>query len=289
MIYPANLNLSITNTARNISAAASRQQKIFSKISSGSNLVDPMADQSATAVSLKFQNSQTVIGALESVLSNAHSYLTTQAAGLRQMGAHLNRMSELVTQMQDVSKGSLEKEGHTAEFNQLRAELVRLQSEQFNGRNLYYTGGDQEILTVQGGQQGNQVISLTQSDFTQQAGWVTLVGFQPPYTGIQDISDTAANLSDPSKLGGQSFYAGLSEEIGSMLAANAAQQQQVDASLSWARDRQVSGSAALSRVSDVNVALELTHLNRANMLVSSGVAMFTQANVAAQSVLRLLG
>ena len=74
-----------------------------------------------------------------------------------------------------------------------------------------------------------------------------------------------------------------------MLAANAAQHQQVDASLSGAKDRRVSGSAALSRVSDVNVAMELTHLNRANMLVASGVAMFTQANVAAQAVLKLLG
>ncbi len=70
---------------------------------------------------------------------------------------------------------------------------------------------------------GIQAISLPQSDFTQQAGWVASVGFQPPYAGILDISDTAANLSDPSNLGGgQSFDAGLGEEIGIMLAENAA-------------------------------------------------------------------
>jgi flagellin len=46
---------------------------------------------------------------------------------------------------------------------------------------------------------------------------------------------------------------------------------------------------AQSRIEDVDVAKELTHLTRSNISMQSGSAMMTQANVAAQSVLKLYG
>ena len=46
---------------------------------------------------------------------------------------------------------------------------------------------------------------------------------------------------------------------------------------------------AQGRIEDVDVATELTHLTRTNILMQSGSAMMTQANVAAQSVLKLYG
>ena len=48
-------------------------------------------------------------------------------------------------------------------------------------------------------------------------------------------------------------------------------------------------SAANSRIKDVDVANESTAYARANILVQSGTAMLTQANVLPQSALRLIG
>ena len=48
-------------------------------------------------------------------------------------------------------------------------------------------------------------------------------------------------------------------------------------------------SAANSRIKDVDVANESTAYARANILVQSGTAMLTQANILPQSALRLIG
>ena len=48
-------------------------------------------------------------------------------------------------------------------------------------------------------------------------------------------------------------------------------------------------SAARSRISDVDIALESANFARQQILVSSGTAMLAQANVLPQSALRLIG
>ena len=48
-------------------------------------------------------------------------------------------------------------------------------------------------------------------------------------------------------------------------------------------------SAASSRIKDVDVAKESTNFARYNILVQTGTAMLSQANVIPQSALRLLG
>jgi flagellin len=48
-------------------------------------------------------------------------------------------------------------------------------------------------------------------------------------------------------------------------------------------------SAAVSRITDTDVAEESTRFARQSILVQSGTAMLAQANLLPQSVLRLLG
>ena len=51
----------------------------------------------------------------------------------------------------------------------------------------------------------------------------------------------------------------------------------------------VNGSAANSRIKDVDVAEESTRYARANILVQSGTAMLAQANILPASALHLIG
>ncbi len=53
---------------------------------------------------MKFKSNGVVTGALEANMSNALSYLGAQADSLKQLGQHLDRMSELVTSMGDSTK-----------------------------------------------------------------------------------------------------------------------------------------------------------------------------------------
>ena len=110
-----------------------------------------------------------------------------------------------------------------------------------------------------------------------------------PYTGLEGISDTPSNLVDPNALGGASFFEGMTQEVAQLTSANGSQQSQLKLALDHSRQTTLLMERAQSRIEDVDVATELTHLTRTNILMQSGSAMMTQANVAAQSVLKLYG
>ena len=120
-------------------------------------------------------------------------------------------------------------------------------------------------------------MGLTQADMSKQAGWVALLSFSAPYTGLEGISDTPANLVDPNVLGGVSFFEGMNQEISGLISENGSQQ------------KGVSTENAYSQIAAVDVAKELTQMTSTNILMQSGSVMMSQANVAAQSVLKLFG
>ena len=165
-----------------------------------------------------------------------------------------------------------------AEFNPLRGEVVEVQSAQFNGLDLVYLQGDAATQQVQlSATNSSATMGLTQADMSKQAGWVALLSFSAPYTGLEGISDTPANLVDPNVLGGASFFEGMNQEISGLISKNGSQQ------------KGVSAENAYSQIAAVDVAKELTQMTSTNILMQSGSAMMSQAKEAAQSVLKLFG
>ena len=290
MIYPANLNLAITAAARAMSATADSRRSNVNKIASGSKLETPRNDAGAANIVMKFKSDRVVEGALQSNMSEALSYLGAQSDGLKQLGQYLDRMSELVTQMGDPTKTETDQSTYMGEFNQLREEILKVHGAQFNGLDLFYKQGDSKALKVQlSATNSSATMDLKQTDLSQQTGWIALLGFAAPYTGLEGISDTPANLVDPNALGGASFFEGMTQEVAQLMSANGSQQSQLKLALDHSRQTTLSMERAQGRIEDVDVATELTHLTRTNILMQSGSAMMTQANVAAQSVLKLYG
>jgi len=290
MIYPANLNLAITAAARAMSNTAAARKKSVSQIASGSKLETERTDTAAAGVVMKFKSDGAVAGALQANMSNALSYLGAQADSLKQLGQHLDRMSELVTHMADPTKTAKDQGSYLGEFNQLREEVVKVQAAQFNGLDLFYGQGDAATQQVQlSATNSSATMDLTQADMSKQAGWVALLGFSAPYTGLEGISDTPANLVDPNVLGGASFFEGMTQEISQLISENGSQRRRLKGALEHSQQEGISTVSAYSRIADVDVAKELTQLTRTNILMQSGSAMMSQANVAAQSVLKLFG
>ena len=177
-----------------------------------------------------------------------------------------------------------------AEFNPLRGEVVEVQSAQFNGLDLVYLQGDAATQQVQlSATNSSATMGLTQADMSKQAGWVALLSFSAPYTGLEGISDTPANLVDPNVLGGASFFEGMNQEISQLISDNGSQQKRLKGALEHSQQEGGSTESAYSRIADVDVARELTQMTRTTILMRSGSAMMSQANVAAQSVLKLFG
>jgi flagellin-like hook-associated protein FlgL len=74
-----------------------------------------------------------------------------------------------------------------------------------------------------------------------------------------------------------------------MLATNGAEQSRVLHALDQARTRGGSLEAAASRVSDVDVAREVTRLGRASIQMDASRAVMTQANALGELAVKLLG
>jgi flagellin len=94
---------------------------------------------------------------------------------------------------------------------------------------------------------------------------------------------------DPNVLGGASFFEGMTQEISQLISENGSQRRRLKGALEHSQQEGISTVSAYSRIADVDVAKELTQLTRTNILMQNGSAMMSQANVAAQSVLKLFG
>ena len=87
---------------------------------------------------------------------------------------------------------------------------------------------------------------------------------------------------------GQAGFDMLLQSVSSMLATNGAEQSRVLHALDQARTRGGNLEAAGSRVSDVDVAREVTRLGRASIRMEASRAVMTQANVLGELAVRLL-
>lgn len=289
MIYPANLNLAITSVARTVSSVVNQRNDTVSKLASGSSFEVARPDFAGVRVAMKFKSSGLMLDAMKSNMAGALSYLGAQEQSLKELGARLDRMGELVSSMSDPTKTTTEQESYLHEFNQLRASVADEHAAQFNGMDLYYNSGDASSYAVQLSADTNSNLSVAPADLSQQAGWVALLGYAQPFNGLEGISDTPANLVDPNVLGGASFFAGMSEAVSGLLGANVSQQSQIRFALDHAQESARLTRNAAESISDIDVAHEVTQLNKSDILLKSGSAMLAQSNVAAESVLKLYG
>ena len=285
--------ISYTNSAvRNqavfdLNRSSGQHAKSVARIASGSRLVDISEDPGAYAVSLKLKFSGRALDAVQKGLLNAQSFLQAQEDGLVEIGRAVERMNELATQLQDPTRNSEDANASVLEINQLREEIVKVQGSRLNEQKLFvnYLGEITDPLSVRLGDSG-RTLDLTRSDFS--AGdisntWIFLLGNESPHVGIG--TDTPEGLSGF----GQSGFDMLLQSVSSMLATNGAEQGRVLHALDQARTRGGNLEAAASRVSDVDVAREVTRLGRTSIQMDASRAVMTQANVLGDLAVRLLG
>jgi len=206
-------------------------------------------------------------------VSNALSFLQTQAGSLKSASAVLDRISELATLASDVTKAPSDILNYNTEFTNLKSELSKLTADQFNGISLFSTAssvpaGVNGKLTVYLSQDGTQSMSVDQSILS--AAFATIgVLSSVGGAGISSVTNSIQSLA-------------------TLMATNGAQSSRLQFALDSLNVNKVNLEAANSRIFDVDVAAETTKLARANILVQSGASMLTQANAASQIALKLL-
>ncbi len=253
------------------------------RLASGTKLVQTSTDPGGYAVALTLRHKSSVMGALETNLLNARSFLEIQASELSSLGSILQRMDEIATLMKDPTKSAEDQQNYLTEINQLRQGIVASQSERFNGRNLFvkFNGGASDSLSIQLDSSGRSM-ALTQSDFSN-SEWLSILDQTSPY--ISSSTSIPQDIIAYSNTGG---FQALIEIVATMMAGNGAEQSRLNFAIDNLRTKATAFTEARSRISDVDVATEVTRLNRSSVLLQSGASMLTQANVSNELALKLL-
>lgn len=262
-----NTNTTAASAANQLSKSNSMLQKSLDRLSSGSKIINPSDDAGGLAVSVKMSASINRTAVVKSNVENAISFLQTQDGALKTVGGILDRISELRTLYDDVTKSASDKSNYSTEFTQLQAQLVNLQGESFNGVSLF---GDTSPGTVKINQDGTQSFELTASDLQDKISSIT--------------ADSVTKLSDISVEQAVNAISG----VASLRATNGAQSSRLQFAGEMLSINKVNLEAANSRIIDTDIAEESTKFAKYQILSQAGASMLAQANSISQTALQLL-
>ncbi|MGB0369711.1 MAG: flagellin [Opitutales bacterium] len=265
-----NTNTAATSAANSLNSSNAMFKNSLARLSSGSKIVNPSDDAGGLAVSMKLSSAINRTNKVNENIQNAVSFLQTQDGALKTATKILDRVSELKTMYEDVTKSSSDKANYDSEFTELVAQLQNLDDEQFNGVNLFAAADG--ALTVATTETGSGDVTVSQADFNQTGSSVATITAQ---TSLANV--TVTNTTDAI------------QEVATQRAVNGAQQSRLQFASETLNTNKVNLEAANSRIIDTDIASESTAFARYNILVQSGSAMLAQANSSQQVALRLIG
>jgi flagellin len=272
MAVVINTNYAATVASNNLASSNAMLQRSLNRLSSGSKIVNPSDDAGGLAVSMKLSAAARRQGAVANNVGNAVSFLQTQDGALKVAGKILERMSELKTLNDDVTKSSSDKANYNTEFTALQDQLEAITTEKFNNISLFGTSA-LNVNATEDASTSTQ-ITLASRDLANTTSGTGIGAVATTATGLGSVTLTAITTAI--------------ETVATMRAANGAEQSRLGFASELLVVNKANLEAANSRIIDVDVAQESTQLARWNTLVQAGTAMLSQANGSAQTALRLL-
>ena len=308
-----NSNISANAASRTLGESAKTLSDSLARLSSGSKIISPEDDAAGLAQSIRFDAQINRNHAVLSNVSNAISFSQTQDGFLTKAQSALNRMSEISVLAQDVTKTGTDRSNYSVEFVQLQNYVSDIGTKNFNGVSLFgdyhpmpagYDGtnynGDpvgQEVvidsdgskielnpINYNGKNQNHSMFWLSQHFGINRAfhgpGYDKGAAFN--YYGLDITSSTSAASALSNIQTTIQSLANLRANVGSNL-------QRLKLSADQVGILNENLSAANSRIKDVDIAEESTKYARSSLLVQSGKAMLSQANILPEMALKLLG
>jgi|SaaInl7_100m_RNA_FD_contig_61_1383549_length_1144_multi_4_in_0_out_0_1 flagellin len=161
-----NSNSTATTASFNLSRANDALRKSLGRLSSGNRINSPADDAGGLAVAYKLNSKANRTSAVTQNVQNALSYMQMQDSALQSVGKILDRMAELRTMAQDVTKNSGDIENYSKEFVELQSQLKQIKNETFNGISLFSSGTTYDTVNDPTIDKDSQVLSDTVSDST---------------------------------------------------------------------------------------------------------------------------
>ncbi len=305
MALVVNHNLMAMNAARHLNEAYSRLAKSTERLSSGLR-INRAADDAAGLAIRELMRSD--IKVLQQGIRNAQdaiSMIQTADGALSVIDEKLIRMKELAEQAATGTYTSVQRLMIDSEYQQMASEITRIaKATDFNGIKLLdgtlsssHTNPADWINDHNGsGLDATGPLKVhfgTGNNSAEDYYFIAINSATASALGVgNSISSSSAGYTVSTQSAAQAALGALDEAIQSkdkIRAALGALQNRLENTVSNLSIQAENLQAAESRISDVDVATEMTEFVRNQIIAQSGVAMLAQANSLPQLALQLLG
>jgi flagellin len=290
-----NHNLMAMNAARNLSSSYSALSTSTQRLSSGLR-VNTAADDAAGLAIRELMRAD--ISTLNQGVRNANdaiSLIQTADGALSVIDEKLIRMKELAEQAATGTYTSDQRMIIDSEYQAMASEITRIaNATDFNG--IYLLNGNLSSSSHDGSglvSTGKLKVHFgTANDSAEDYYYIQIDNATASALGVGNNSTAGAGHSISTQQGAQQALDALNEAITSKdkIRANlGALQNRLENTITNLTIQGENLQAAESRISDVDVATEMTNFVRNQILTQSAVAMLSQANSLPQMAMQLIG
>ncbi|MFQ5482056.1 MAG: flagellin [Nitrospinaceae bacterium] len=275
-------NISSLNSQRSLARNNALLGVSISRVASGIRIQNAKDDAAGLAVTEQLSADTRTLAQGARNLNDGISLVNTAEGAMGEQSKILIRMRELASQAATGTVGKVARETVNLEFQALRAELDRISATtEFAGTKLLdgslgATSTDPLILQV-----GTTTNSVDRINLNQELDLVAVTSANLGISGNSIATETEALTALDALTGAIDQLVEVRSRVG-------AGQQRLTVALNNLTVSIENLNAAVSQIRDADLAEELANLTRNQILVQSGAAMISQANLIPQAVLTLL-
>lgn len=266
MSLTINTNLEAMNASRNLNNTENMISQTMQRLSSGLRVNTAADDVAGYAISQSLQSQVNGLDQAGQNIQDAVALAQTAQGALNDINTMLQRIRELGVEYANGTTSTEDKEAISAESEQLVEEIKRVgETTQFNGVNLL---NSKEEITFQVGANDKETIGVKAVELYKEIEKVKGVlekGAEP----LKEIDEAIAKTST------------LAGEFGSV-------QNRIQFTQDNLEVYSENLTSAVSAITDVNMATEMTNFTKDQVLQQAGVSILAQANQLPDATLHLL-
>ena len=266
MSLTINTNLEAMNASRNLNNTENMLSGTMERLSSGLRVNTAADDVAGYAISQSLQSQVNGLNQAGQNIQDAVALAQTAQGALNDINTMLQRVRELGVEYANGTTSTEDKEAISAETEQLVEEIKRVgETTQFNGVNLL---NSKEEIVFQVGANDKETIGVKAVELYKEIEKVKGVlenGKEP----LKEIDEAIAKTSE------------LAGEFGSV-------QDRIQFTQSNLEVYSQNLTSAVSAITDVNMATEMTEFTKDQVLQEAGVSILAQANQLPDATLKLL-
>ena len=286
MSQTINTNLVSLNAQRQLSHSQSALAVSMQRLSSGLRINSAKDDAAGLAISERMHSQTRGMTVAARNANDAISLSQTAEGALGSVSNLFQRMRELAVQAANGTNNTTDSASLNQEFVQLAQEATRtLGGTQFNGVAILATSANSTYQIGANNSSAIDQITVSGFDWTGNSSITSVLG-STVLTGTG-----VPTLQISSQAGAQGAIASLDTALAAVNTQRAtygAVQNRFENVISNLQTAIENQSAAKSRITDADYAVETSNLSRAQILQQAGNAMVAQANQLPQMVLSLL-